>query len=124
MVNADKAVFERGTGVTKFTGGVTVTHATLQLTCDEAEVKTVDADSGDIAYIRVDRNVVMINEAGEATADWGVYLVPEAVIRLYGGVRITTPAFTLTGPEFLYDLETGQGTLEKGSAADIRISDE
>ncbi len=124
LVRSGKAVFERETGVTSFTGGVTVTHAGLQLTCEEAVVQTADADIGEIEFIRVGKNVVMTSETGEATADWGIYFVPEARIELHGGVRVKTQAFTLTGPEFHYDLRTGKGTLEKGSAADIRIADE
>lgn len=124
VVTAERAIFERGTGITRFTGGVIVTHANLRLTCDEAEVETVAVDSSQIAVVRVFGNVRLINEEADATSQQGIYLVDEGIIRMSGGVRLVTPTFTLSGPEFVYDIETGQGTLEEGGAADIQTSDQ
>ncbi|MCY4007210.1 MAG: hypothetical protein OXE84_10395 [Rhodobacteraceae bacterium] len=121
VVNAGKAVFEREAGVTTFSESVKVTHSDLVLTCEQAIVKTGTSGDNDIAEIRVDGNVRMTNEGSVATSAWGVYLVPEGRIEMHGGVRIESPSFTLSGPAFFYDLKTGQGILEEGTAADVRI---
>lgn len=122
-VKSDTAIFDQNEGVSRFLGNVLVTHSTITLTCDEAEVKTLETDSGDIEYIRVNNNVVMTNESNKVTSIWGLYSVPEGKIWMYEDVRITTPTFVLTGQEFEYDLVTGEGKMKENSAADIQTSE-
>ena len=123
-VSSERARFDRATGTTSFIGSVVITREALTLTCDEAIVYTSESDRSEVESILVIGNVVMNNEDGEATAQEGEYLLQEALIRLSGGVRIATADFTLVGPEFTYDIETGLATLDEGAAADVNVPDE
>ena len=124
VVKAERAIFERGSGVTKFVGNVVVTHADLRLTCDSAEVLLDENHDNQIALVRVEGNINLVNKDAKATASQGVYSLEDNRIRLIGGVRIETPAFTLSGPVFVYDIETGQGVLEEGGAADVQVKNQ
>ena len=122
VVNAEMATFERGTGVTKFVGGVVVKQEKIRLEADEAEAKTVSPDIPEIQYVSVNGSVKLTTEAGIVTAGLGVYHVQEGTIELHGNVRVTTESFTLTGQDFVYDFETGKSTLSGKAAADITTS--
>lgn len=122
-VNAGTAIFEQKNGITKFLENVVVTHSAITLTCDEAIIKTVEVGSSEIEYVRANNNLKMTNESGEATSEWGIYFVQEGIIKMYNNVRIQTDSFVLTGEEFVYDLETGNGTMLQESSVDISISE-
>ena len=122
VVNAELATFERGTGITKFVGGVVVTQEKLRLEADEAEAKTVSPDIPEIQFVSVNGNVKLTTEAGIVTAGYGVYRVQEGTVELHGNVRVKTESFALTGQDFIYDFETGKSTLSGKAAADITTS--
>lgn len=122
VVSAELATFERGTGTTKFMGGVVVTQELLRLEADEAEAKSVGPDIPEIQYVSVSGNVKLTTEAGIVTAGHGVYHVREGTVELHGNIRVKTESFTLTGQDFVYDLETGKSTLSGQTAADITTS--
>ena len=122
VVNAGLATFERGTGITQFHDGVVVTQDRLRLVSDEAEVKTVSPDSPEIDYVSVSGNVEMTTEGGRVTARYGIYSVQQGLIRLQDNIRVKTESFTLTGQNFVYELETGKSRLSGKAAADITTS--
>ncbi len=122
VVNAELATFERGTGVTKFTGRVVVTQERLRLESDEAEAKTVSPDIPEIQYVSVTGKVVLTTEGVVVTAEHGVYQVLAGTVELHGNVRVKTESLTLTGQEFVYDFETGKSTLSGKAAADVTTS--
>ena len=122
VVTAELATFERGTGITRFQGGVVVTQESLRLEADEAEAKTVSPDIPEIQYLSVTGNVELSTEGGTVTARHGVYNVQQGMVELHGDVRVKTESFTLTGQDFVYDFETGKSTLSGKAAADITTS--
>ena len=122
VVNAELATFERGTGITKFQGGVVVTQERLRLVSDEGEVKTVRPDSPEIQHVSVTGNVVLTTEGVRVSAKHGVYSVQEGRIELRDNIRVKTESITLSGQIFVYDLETGKSTLTGKAAADVTTS--
>ncbi len=107
-----------------FSGNVIATQGEVRLKADsmtvhykQGESKSATPDNSKISKIEVNGNVFLATPKDSAKGDRGVYLVDQKVIRLMGGVVLTSGKNVLKGSGLEYNMATGKSVLAGGASA-------
>jgi lipopolysaccharide export system protein LptA len=109
-----------------FSGNVVTTQGDVRLKADsmtvyykQGETKSATPDNSKISKIEVNGNVFLATPKDSAKGEKGVYLVDQKVIRLTGGVVLTSGKNVLKGNGLEYNMATGKSVLAGGASATV-----
>ena len=123
-ITASRVVFERESGVSTFSGSVTVSQEGLTISADTVEVHAVEDNFSEIDYLFATGSLEITSDGGVATAETGTYTVESNIIELNGNVIFRTEDSTLSGESLSYNVSTGESRLTGSASATIDASGE
>ena len=120
---SDQLAVDQNTGTTIFTGNVRATRGNVVLTSQELHVFTIEDDEGrnQIVQVRALRDAVLVTPTESAQADQMDYFVETEIVEATGNVVLVQGPNTLTGPEAVLNLVTGEGRIMGGVRTILQV---
>jgi lipopolysaccharide export system protein LptA len=120
---SDQLEVDQNTGTTIFTGNVQATRGNVVLTSQELHVFTIEDDEGrnQIVQVRALRDAVLVTPTESAQADQMDYFVRTEMVEAFGNVILVQGPNTLTGPEAVLNLATGEGRIMGGVRTILQV---
>lgn len=115
-VVASEVLFDQNTGNAVFAGKVVVTHGTLTLKCDNAEVVANPATAVGVDRIILTGGVHLDTGEGTANSQLGEYNVTGGLVTMTGDVSIQFKTATMRGESLVYDVATGRSRLSSDAS--------
>lgn len=106
-VTADRFVVNEGDSEATFTGNVVINQPDLMVWADTVIVKYGPGGPSDLQDFEAIGNVRIRQPEQSATGERGTYNPKTKILRLLGNVRVTNDSGTVTGPELIVNIATG-----------------
>ena len=120
-ITSERTVYNTKDYKSVLTGNVRISQDINVVTCDKVTIYFSE-ENNSVQLMDLEGNVYMENETSRAFGEFGKYDATSNTVTLTGNVRYFQNQLEAQGDKFVYNIETGEGTLESGIEINIEES--